>query len=64
MKSKILLLHADGTQALPFAKSLNRQGYQVGGVFLAKSSYEDISTSSIAASVPVKVIKSRLSNHV
>ena len=39
MKSKILLLHADGTQALPFAKSLNRQGYQVGGVFLAKSSY-------------------------
>lgn len=39
MKPRILLLHADGTQALPFAKSLKKHGYCVDGVFLAKSSY-------------------------
>lgn len=39
MKIKILLLHADGTQALPFAKALKKLGYVVGGVFLEKCSY-------------------------
>lgn len=39
MNKRILLLHADGTQALPFAKALKQLGYIVGGVFLEKCSY-------------------------
>lgn len=39
MNMNILLLHADGTQSLPFAKALKKLGYVVGGVFLEKCSY-------------------------
>lgn len=38
-KINILLLHADGTQALPFAESLAHLGCRVSGVFLSRFCY-------------------------
>ena len=39
MKERILLLHCDGTQSLPIARSIKKMGFVVDGVFCSKLTY-------------------------